>query len=75
MMWAHDVSKKKVSVPPAPARLPELLQVAHFLWRVPEGGVASFYRSFEPDLVAAAQRLPPPDSGATLADAFAAVDS
>jgi tRNA(Arg) A34 adenosine deaminase TadA len=54
-------------------RLPELLHVAHFLWRVPDGGVASFYRERSPDLVEAARVLPAPDSGATLADAFAAL--
>jgi tRNA(adenine34) deaminase len=58
----------------APGRLAELLHVAHSLWRSPDGGVASFYRSFRPDLVAAAQTLPALDSGATLADAFAALN-
>ena len=43
-------------------------------WRSPEGGVASFYRSFRPDLVAAAQTLPALESGATLTDAFAALN-
>ena len=54
-------------------RLPELLHVAHFLWRVPDGGVATFYRERFPELVAAARSLPPPDAGATLADALAAL--
>src|SRR5438876_794984 len=54
-------------------RLPELLHVAHFLWRVPDGGVATFYRERSPDLLEAARALPAPDSGATLADAFAAL--
>ena len=57
-----------------PGRLPELLHVAHFLWRVPSGGVTTFYRSFAPDLVAAAQALPRPDAVATLAEVFAALD-
>ena len=54
-------------------RLPELLHVAHFLWRVPDGGVATFYRERSPELVEAARALPTPDSGAGLADAFAAL--
>ena len=54
-----------------PGRLAELLHLAHCLWRSPDGGVARFYRSFRPDLVAAAQTLPARDSGATLTDAFA----
>lgn len=73
----HEAHPLKVEGPlsGAPGRLPELLQVAHFLWRVPGGGVTSFYRSLKPDLVAAAQTLPAPDSGATLTDAFAALNS
>jgi tRNA(adenine34) deaminase len=59
----------------AAGRLPELLHLAHCLRRSPNGGVASFYRSRRPDLVAAAQGLPPPDPDATLADAFAALDT
>jgi tRNA(Arg) A34 adenosine deaminase TadA len=72
----HEAHPLKVEGPlsGAPGRLPELLHVAHFLWRVPSGGVTSFYRSNKPDLVAAAQTLPAPDSGATLADAFAALN-
>jgi tRNA(adenine34) deaminase len=58
----------------APGRLPELLHVAHFLWRVPDAGIMRFYRRARPDSVAAAQALPAPDSGATLADAFAALN-
>lgn len=71
----HEAHPLKVEGPlsGAPGRLAELLHLAHCLWRVPNGGVASFYRSFKPDLVAAAQALPAPDSGATLADAFAAL--
>jgi tRNA(Arg) A34 adenosine deaminase TadA len=59
----------------APGRLPEALHVAHFLWRVPDGPAARFYRRFRPDLVTAARRLPAPDADATLADAFAALDA
>jgi tRNA(Arg) A34 adenosine deaminase TadA len=73
----HELHPLKVEGPlsGAPGHLPELLQVAHFLWRIPGGGVTSFYRSFKPDLVLAAQTLPAPDSSATLADAFAALNS
>jgi tRNA(Arg) A34 adenosine deaminase TadA len=52
-------------------RLPELLLVAHFLWRLPDKSVVRFYRETRPELVAAAARVPPPDAGATLEDAFA----
>ncbi len=58
----------------APGRLPELVLVAHFLWRVPGGSVTSFYRTARPDVIANAEALPTPDSGATLADAVAALD-
>jgi tRNA(adenine34) deaminase len=51
----------------------ELLLVAHMLWRKPEGDVAQFYRETDPESISAAQRLPPPKSGATLADAIAAI--
>ena len=57
----------------APGRLPELLHVAHCLRRAPSGGVASFYRRFNPDRVTAAETLPAPDSAATLTDAFTAL--
>jgi tRNA(Arg) A34 adenosine deaminase TadA len=57
----------------ARGRLPELLHVAHFLWRVPDGGVTRFYRERHPELVEAARALPPPDAGAALEDAFAAL--
>jgi tRNA(adenine34) deaminase len=73
----HEAHPLKVDGPlsGAPGRLPELLHVAHFLWRVPSGSVTRFYRSFKPNLVAAAETLPAPDSGATLGDAFAALNS
>jgi len=48
------------------ARFGELLNVAHFLWRVPDSNVATFYRRERPDLVAAAATLPKPRSGASL---------
>ena len=62
-------------LPGAAGRLPELLHVAHMLWRVPEGRIVRFYRETRPDALAAAAALPPPDAGATLDDAFAAVAS
>jgi tRNA(Arg) A34 adenosine deaminase TadA len=59
---------------PGPTRrLPELLHVAHMLWRVPDGSFVRFYREARPELAAAAAQMPPPDAGATLADAVAAV--
>jgi tRNA(Arg) A34 adenosine deaminase TadA len=54
------------------ARFGELLHVAHFLWRVPEGNLAAFYRRTRPDLVAAAECLPPPRTGASLDSALGA---
>ena len=52
-------------------RLPELLHLAHCIWRVPNGGVATFYRCLRPDLVAAAKKLPAPGTDASLDEAFA----
>jgi tRNA(Arg) A34 adenosine deaminase TadA len=72
---AHRPLKIEGPLSGAPGRLPELLHVAHFLWRVPSANVMSFYRRTRPDLVATAQTLPPPDSGATLTEAFAALNS
>jgi tRNA(adenine34) deaminase len=71
----HEAHPLKVEGPlsGAPGRLPELLHLAHCLLSVPSRGVASFYRSFKPELVADAEMLPAPDSGATLNDAFAAL--
>jgi tRNA(Arg) A34 adenosine deaminase TadA len=51
--------------------LPELLHVAHFLWRLPESNIVRFYRETRPEMVDAARELPPPDAEASLADAFA----
>jgi len=53
--------------------LPELLHVAHFLWRLPDGNVMRLYRAERPSLVAAAAKLPPPRSGSTLEDAVGAL--
>jgi tRNA(Arg) A34 adenosine deaminase TadA len=73
----HDAHPVRIEGPlaGAPGRLPELLHVAHFLWRLPGGSVARFYRTSKPDILAAAERLPAPDAGATLVDAFAAIGS
>jgi len=51
-------------------RFGELLHVAHFLWRVPDSNVSSFYRERFPELVEAARALPLPRSGATLETAL-----
>jgi tRNA(adenine34) deaminase len=72
---AHAPLKIDGPLSGAPGRLPELLHVAHFLWRAPNASVMSFYRSTSPDLVATAETLPAPDSGATLTEAFAALSS
>ena len=56
-------------------RLPEALAVAHFLWRVPDGSVVGFYRDNRPEVIAAAQRLPNPVEGTTLAEAALILDS
>jgi tRNA(adenine34) deaminase len=69
---AHPIDVEGPMVGPL-GRLPELLHVAHFLWRKPEGDVASFYRRSYPDVVAAAKRMPAPDYGATLDDALASL--
>jgi tRNA(adenine34) deaminase len=71
----HSVHPVRVDGPlsGSAGRLPELLLVAHFLWRVPDGDVATFYRTKHRRVLAAAERLPRPDSGATLKDALLAV--
>jgi len=51
--------------------LPELLHVAHFLWRRPDGDVVRFYREHRPEIVEAASRLPRPDEGGTLPAVYA----
>ena len=56
-----------------PGVLPELLLVAHCLWRRPEGDVVRFYAEQRPDLVAAARELPTPDEGGSLPGVYAAV--
>jgi hypothetical protein len=38
------------------------------LWRVPDSNVSRFYRRTKPELVEAAATLPPPRSGARVAD-------
>jgi len=59
-------------LPGAAGLLPELLHVAHFLWRLPDGNVMRLYRARRPEVVAAAANVPSPRSGATLDDAIAA---
>lgn len=71
---AHPVAVEGPLTGPA-GLLPELLHVAHFLWRRPDSNVAAFYRTTWPDLVAAAEAVPTPDAGAELVDAFAALPS
>jgi hypothetical protein len=41
-------------------RLPELLLVALFLWRRPEGDVVRFFEENDPELVMRARGLEPP---------------
>jgi tRNA(Arg) A34 adenosine deaminase TadA len=53
--------------------VPEVLLVAHFLWRRPEGDVVRFYEEHRPELVALARDLPAPDVGGTLPGVYAAV--
>jgi tRNA(adenine34) deaminase len=73
----HDAHPLKIEGPLAgsPGQLPELLLVAHFLWRIPSGSVVRFYRTSKPEILAAAAALPAPDADATIADAFAAIGS
>jgi hypothetical protein len=58
----------------APGRLPELLLLSHYLWRMPNANVVAFYQSTRPNLVEVARTLPAPDSGASLAEAFSALN-
>jgi len=62
-------------LPGAAGLVPELLHLAHMVWRVPKGNCVALYRRVRPRLFEAARQLPPPDAGASLADAFAAVRS
>lgn len=52
----------------------ELVHVAHFLWRVPDSNVASFYRRTRPDLVRAAAGFPTPGTGVSLDSALEAFE-
>ena len=72
---AHPAVKIEGPLGDAPGRLPELLQLSHFLWRMPTANVMGFYLSTRPHLVAIAKMLPAPDSGATLTEAFSALNS
>ena len=69
----HDAHPVRVAGPlDGPAGLlPELLLVAHFLWRRPDGDVVRFYSERHPELVAAAKDLPAPDEPGTLPAAYA----
>jgi len=67
--YAHPL-KIEGPLPGDPGRLPELLLVAHYFWRIADGAVARFYRTSQPELAAAAEALPSPGAGATLQDAF-----
>jgi hypothetical protein len=54
--------------------LPELLLIAHCLWRRPDGDVVRYYRGQRPDLVALAAELPSPeDTSGTLPGVHATV--
>jgi hypothetical protein len=57
-------------LPGTAGELPELLHVAHFLWRAPASNILDFYRRTRPAVVARAKALPKPDSGSTLDEAF-----
>ncbi len=67
---AHPVNVEG-PLPGEAGLLPELLVVAFFLWRRPEGDVVRFFEENDPELVKAARRLPSPDDGAALASVFA----
>jgi hypothetical protein len=69
---AHPVAVEG-PLPGAAGLLPELLHVAHFLWRLPDGNVMRLYRAERPEVVVAATKMPPPRSGATLDDGVAAL--
>ena len=57
-----------------PGRLSELLHLSHHLWRMPSAHMVAFYQRTRPDLVEVARTLPAPDSGASLAEAFSALN-
>ena len=54
-------------------RLPELLLVAFFLWRRPDGDVVGFFTANDPELMEAARRMPSPDTGAGLEEVIALI--
>jgi tRNA(Arg) A34 adenosine deaminase TadA len=53
--------------------LPEVLLIAFFLWRRPDGDVVGFYSEQHPELVAVARDLPVPGGGGTLPGVYATV--
>jgi len=69
----HELNPVTVAGPLAGVEglVPELLHVAHFLWRLPESNLLRFYGEARPEVVAAARELPPPDAEASLDDVFA----
>jgi tRNA(adenine34) deaminase len=66
---AHPVTVEG-PLPGEAGRLPELLLVAFFLFRRPDGDVMRFFEENDPELVAAAREMPAPDGGATLDQAL-----
>jgi tRNA(adenine34) deaminase len=70
----HPAMKIEGPLADAPGRIPELLLLSHYLWRMPDAHVLGFYRSTRPDLLEVAATLPAPDSGASLSDAFSALN-
>jgi tRNA(Arg) A34 adenosine deaminase TadA len=70
---AHPALRIEGPLADAPGRLAELLFLSVFVCGMPDANVMAFYRSTRPHLVVLAKTLPPPDSGATLADAFSAL--
>lgn len=71
---AHPAMRIEGPLADAPGRLPELLLLSHYLWRMPNANVVAFYQSRRPHLVEVARTLPAPDSGASLAETFSALN-
>ena len=78
MEHAHPVRIER-PLDGAAGLLPELLLVAHYLWRVPDGDVVRFYSEERlyseerPDLMVAATELPAPGERGTLPGVYATV--
>jgi len=71
---AHPAMEIEGPLADTPGRLPELLHLSHHLWRMPSANMVAFYQRTRPDLVEVARTLPAPDSGASLAEAFSALN-